>query len=234
MKEQHTELHRHYGQLLGIEGPWRVLEVKLEVAQKRVEIGIEWIRGEALRCPECGRVCAMKDRATERSWRHLDVMQFETLLRCRVPRSDCPEHGVKTLRVPWAEPGSRFTLLFERFAIEVLLASRSLTQAKDLLSLHWDSLQAIMERAVERGLQRRECEHLRHLGLDEKSFLKGQSYISLLNDLEESRVLEVTEGRSKEAADLLFASLTAEKDLAPQLKRLAETPVPRRKYGRSR
>src|SRR5256885_1529176 len=24
-------------------------------------------------------------------------MQFETLLRCRAPRSDCPEHGIKTV-----------------------------------------------------------------------------------------------------------------------------------------
>jgi transposase len=89
----------------------------------------------------------------------------------------------------------------------VLLASRSLTQAKELLGLHWDSLQAIMERAVERGLERRELEHLRYLGVDEKSFGKGQSYISLLTDLEGSRVLEVMEGRDQEAAEFLFATL---------------------------
>jgi len=213
MKEVSNELHRHYGQLLGIESPWKVGEVKLEIEAKRVEIALEWTPGTAPCCPECGARCPLKDYLPERTWRHLDVMQFETVLRARVPRADCPEHGVKTVRVPWAGPGSRFTLLFERFAIDVLLASRSLTQAKELLGLHWDSLQTIINRAVERGLERRELEHLRYLGLDEKSFGKGQSYISLLTDLEGSRVLEVMEGRDQQAAEFLFATLE-EKQLA--------------------
>ena len=50
---------------------------------------------------------------------HLDTMQFTTLIRARTPRSDCPEHGVKTVSVPWAAPQGRFTVLFERFAVEV-------------------------------------------------------------------------------------------------------------------
>lgn len=95
----------------------------------------------------------------------------------------------------------------------MILASRSLTQAKELLGLHWDSLQRIMNRAVDRGLQRRELEHLRYLGLDEKSFCRGQSYISLLSDLEGSRVLEVVEGRERAAGELLLATLE-EKQLA--------------------
>jgi len=30
-----------------------------------------------------------------------------------VPRTDCPDCGVKRINVPWARQGSRFTLLFE-------------------------------------------------------------------------------------------------------------------------
>lgn len=213
MKEVTNELERHYGLLLGIESPWKVAGVKLELEKKRVEIALERTISEAVRCPECGSACALKDYLPERTWRHLDVMRFETVLRARVPRADCPEHGVKTVQIPWAGPGSRFTLLFERFAIEVILASRSLTQAKELLGLHWESLQRIMNRAVDRGLQRRDLEHLRYLGLDEKSFCRGQSYISLLCDLEGSRVLEVVEGRERAAGELLLATLE-EKQLA--------------------
>jgi transposase len=32
----------------------------------------------------------------------------------------CPECGVKTVAAPWADKHSRFTLLFEAFAIKVL------------------------------------------------------------------------------------------------------------------
>lgn len=205
--ELHNELHRHYGLLLGIKSPWGVSGVKLDLAGKRVEIGLEWAQGQGVSCAQCGRECTMADHAPERTWRHLDTMQFETLIRARVPRSNCPEHGVKTISVPWAEPGSRFTLLFEQFAVDVILACRSLTQACDLLGLDWDAVQRIMDRAVRRGLQRRELEGLAHVGIDEKSFRSGQSYICLLTDLDQSRVLEVMEGCDQVTAQALWQSL---------------------------
>lgn len=207
MDALHSELNRHYGLLLGVESPWEVTGVKLDVAGKRVEVGVAWTRGERVKCPECGKECTVADHAPERTWRHLDTMQFETLIRARVPRSDCPEHGVKTVAVPWAGPGSRFTLLFERFAVDVLLACRSLTQACEVLRLDWDAAHRIMERAVKRGLERRGLEGLAHVGIDEKSFGAGQSYISLLTDLDGSRVLEVVEGCDQAAARTLWESL---------------------------
>src|SRR5438045_1401423 len=114
-------LQKHYAQLLGIGSPWIVKAVELKLKEKRVEIELVWQWGSVAKCAVCGRKCSVYDCAPERSWRHLDTMQFETVIRARVPRSHCPEHGVKTMAVVWAEPGSRFTLLFEGFAIEVLL-----------------------------------------------------------------------------------------------------------------
>jgi transposase len=48
------------------------------------------------------------------------------------------------------------------------------------------------------------------LGLNEKNFRRGQSYVSLLTDLEGSRVLDVVEERTEAAADQLWATLTPE------------------------
>jgi transposase len=120
------------------------------------------------------------------------------------------EGKVETVPVPWAGARSRFTLLYERFAIEVLLACRSVSAAGELLGCSWDQLHAIMERAVARGLARRQLEALRQVGMDEKSFARGQSFVWLLTDLEEARVLEVEEGYDREAADQLLARLPAE------------------------
>jgi transposase len=205
-----SELQKHYALLLGVGSPWEVKNVELKLAEKKVEIELGWQWGAAAKCPECGRECSIHDCAPERTWRHLDTMQFTTLIRARTPRSDCPEHGVKTMQVPWAAPQGRFTLLFERFAVEVLLASASISQACELLGISWDTAQEIMRRAVERGLERRRLEELKHLGMDEKSFKRGQSYITLLTDLEESRVLDVVEERTTEAADQLWETLSPE------------------------
>jgi len=205
-----NELQKHYALLLGIGSPWEVKTVALKLEEKQVAIELGWQWGSSATCPECGRECSIHDSAPERTWRHLDTMQFETLIRARVPRADCPTHGVKTMRVPWAAPQGRFTLLFERFAVDVLLACASVSQACELLGLGWEAAHEIMRRAVGRGLERRELDQLKYLGMDEKSFKRGHSYITLLSDLEQSRVLDVVEERTAEAAEQLWAALTPE------------------------
>lgn len=204
-----TAVADHYAQLLGIGSPWRVVHVDLQIEGKRVLIEVEHDAQLPVSCPECGRECARYDHAPERTWRHLDVMQFVTEIRARAPRCACPEHGVQTVRVPWAEAGSRFTLLFEAFAIAIIQASRSFTQAAEVLQLDWDSVQRIVDRAVARGLLRRSTEGLVYVGLDEKSFGKGQDYVSVMTDLKGHRVLEVVPGRDTESVLSLWDSVPA-------------------------
>ena len=204
------ELQKHYALLLGISSPWEVKDVALKLSEKKVEIELGWQWGSDARCPECGRACAIHDRAPERTWRHLDTMQFITVIRARTPRANCPEHGVKTMTVPWAAPQGRFTLHFERFAVEVLLACANVQAGCGLLGIGWEAAHEIMKRAVARGLERRQLDQLPHLGMDEKSFKRGHSYITLLTDLEQSRVLEVVAERTTEAAGQLWEGLSPE------------------------
>lgn len=200
-------VNAHYRRLLQLPTPWEVTAVEEDLVGQRVAVCLSWPKGTAVACPVCGRSCSQYDRLEERSWRHLSVMQYLLELRCAVPRCQCPEHGVKTMTVPWAEPGSRFTLMFEAFAVEVIAACRSLSQATELLRLHWDAAQRILDRAVARGLARRHTDGLRYVGLDEKSFGRGQDYVSLMTDLKGQRVLEVVAGRDTGQAIALWESL---------------------------
>ena len=195
-------LKEHYGLLLGLEKPWEVsrvdLKVDLKVEQSQVKIEVQYQRTKVI-CPKCEHKGAIKDYAPSRTWRHLNTMNFETLIEARVPRCNCPDCGVKTASVPWAEPHGRFTLLFEAFAIEVLQASKSLDAGRKLLGLSWDSAHSIIKRAVQRGLESRDLSQVEYLGIDEKSFLKGHNYLTVLNDLEEGRVLDVVPERTEKS-----------------------------------
>lgn len=204
------DLYDHYGLLLGLVPPWCVASVDLQMDRKRVAIDIQWPYDNTVSCPECGVSCRMKDHRTERKWRHLDTMQFETIITCRVPRADCPLHGAKTITVPWAGPHSRFTLLFERFAIEVLQSARSITQAMALLGISWDQAQLIQERAVERGLDRRQLTEIEYVGIDEKDFGKGHDYVSVMSDIEKGCILNVVPERTKEATRELWKTIPVE------------------------
>jgi transposase len=204
-----SELTKHYSLLLGLDAAWEVSDVALSLEGKCVEILVTH-QGGGVTCPECEGECSIADHAPERTWRHLDTMQFETRLRARVPRASCKACGVKTTAVPWAGKHSRFTLMFEALAIAVIQACGNVKAAAGLLSLDWDSVHRIMERAVQRGLAQRQVQSLQYVGIDEKNFRRGHSYISLLVDLTGARVLEVVEDRTEAAADRLWEALPAE------------------------
>ena len=173
-----------YEQILGITTPWFVDRVELKLKEGEVQVFLAHQETAQWSCPECGRPCPLHDHQPERTWRHLDTCQYQTSLHAAVPRTSCPEHGVRTVRTPWAEPLSRFTLLFERLAIDWLQAASQQAVA-DRLGLSWDEIHGIMERAVQRGLQRRQAQsRSAYLGVDEKAFPQGASlYLTLVTDL---------------------------------------------------
>lgn len=229
-----SKLTEHYRQLLGLDASWEVSAVSLSLEEKRVEIALVH-RGGQVTCPECDAKCSIADHAPERTWRHLDTMQFETVMQARTPRSKCKTCGVKTTTVPWAGKHSRFTLMFEAFAIEVLQACGNVKSAAELLDLDWDSVHSMMERAVERGLLCRDLDSLQYVGIDEKSFRRGHSYVSILTDLTGHRVLEVVEDRTEEATDKLWENITEKQkeeieavavDMWPAFANSIETNVP--------
>jgi transposase len=202
-------LRFHYRDLLGLDANWEVTTVDLSTEETRVTIELDYV-GKSVCCPDCSSKCSMKDHAPERCWRHLDTMQFETILKARAPRVNCSKCGVKTISVPWAHKHSRFTVMFEAFAIEVLQAASGVSKAAALLGLGWDTAHEIMRRAVERGLAKRDTDNVTHIGIDEKSFGRGQDYVSVMTDLVASRVLDVVPGRDEESVEKLWKTLTSE------------------------
>jgi len=130
-------------------------------------------------------------------------------LHAAPPRSLGHEHGVRAVQLPWAEANSRFTALMEGLAI-AWLKQASQKAVGEQLNLTWDEIHGIMERAVERGLTRRQAEAIPQLGVDEKAFRKGHKYLTLVNDLRRNRVLYVAEGREQSSLDGFWATITGE------------------------
>lgn len=201
-----TDLYRH---LLGLESPWTVARVELNVAQQRVDVWAEHADGAQWPCPECARLLAIYDHAEERVWRHLDSCQFMTYLHAAAPRVSCPEHGVRQVRLPWAEPRSRFTALFERLAIDVL-SETSVLGATRILRISWDEAWHLMERAVRRGRAAKQQRPIPHLGVDEKAIAKGHHYMTLVCNLGAGTVEYVTEDRKTSSLDSYFVTLSPE------------------------
>jgi transposase len=203
---QDRELYR---QILGIDTPWFVESVELKLEEGEVHVHLGHREVASWPCPECGVDCRLYDHQPERRWRHLDTCQYQTIMHAKPPRVECSEHGARVIKLPWAEPLSRFTALVERLAIDWLKAANQ-SAVGERLGLSWDEMHGIMERAVARGLGRRKAEVIPLLGVDEKAFRKGQKYFTLVNDLVRPRVLYVAEDRTQASLDGFWETLSEE------------------------
>lgn len=200
--------HELYATILGVTSPWVVRQVDLRADLEEVEVFIEHDGSALLACPQCGLEGSRHD-ARRRSWRHLDTCQYRTTVTAEVPRVRCPEHGVHQVLVPWAEPGARFTALFESLAID-WLREASLSAVARRLRLSWDEIDGIQRRAVRRGLARREVRLISAIGVDETSFQRRHEYVTMVCDLKEPRVLYVADGRGQGALEGFYDELTDE------------------------
>jgi transposase len=194
--------------ILGLQAPWHIARVALDTSGERVDLWVEHAADARWTCPACGEAAPGHDHAEERVWRHLDTCQYQTFLHARVPRVDCPTHGVRQVGVPWATPRSRFTLLLERLIIDLIRQCSTVQGACRIARVTWDEAWGVMDRAVARGLQRRTAQPRRYVGVDEKAFRKGHRYHTIVCDLEEATVQYVAEDRTAESLQGYYAQLT--------------------------
>jgi transposase len=186
-----------YRRILGIENPWHVTDVQLDVSKRTVLIQLDTVDNAILTCPSCGKPCGGYDRPKARRWRHLDTCQMQTIIEASIPRIECADHGVLQIATPWAEPKSGFTALFEAMVI-LLIAQSSHKAVAELVGISWDEVDGIMQRAVDRGLQRRERNPVPHIGLDETSYQKRHEYVTIILDRDRNIVLDVLNDRTTE------------------------------------
>ncbi len=195
-----------YQQIMGITHPWTVTEVELSLKEGEVKVHVEQETDTQQHCPHCDATCPGYDKR-QRTWRHLDTCQFKTFLVANVPRINCPEHGVVTIPVPWAEPGSGFTALYEALVLDWLKETTTQAVSRQL-SISWTAIDGIMQRAVKRGLARRKIEAPKHIGVDETSFKKGHDYVTVVSN--GKQVLHVADERKTRSLDSYYDTLTEE------------------------
>lgn len=182
---------------LGVAKPWQVVDLKFSKEEGRLDLWIDFAKGAKFPCPSCPETQEAEVHDTQdRTWRHLNFFQYETYLHARVPRVRCGTCGVKQVEVPWARPGSGFTLLFELLVLS-LAREMSVAALAELTSEHANRLWRILEHYVERARKAVDLSGFHQLGIDEFSLRKGHVYLTSFSDLEASRVVFLGEGRKK-------------------------------------
>lgn len=196
---------------LGVASPWRLVDQRLDLDKHPhvLEILLEAERGAEFSCPDCGRRCKAHD-FKEFSWRHLNFFQHHCLITARVPRTDCPEHGVKRVKVPWAREGSGFTLLFEQAAMTLVREMPVLVVAR-IIGITDKRLWRIVEHYVSETLLRLDLSDLTAFAFDETASKKGQNYVTVFIDADRKKepVVFATPGKGKTTVKEFKAFLKA-------------------------
>jgi len=193
---------------LGLQPPWVVEDVKLDTAKRRIDFEVG-CQGALLACPQCGAAAQPVHDRLRRSWRHLDFFQFEAWLHADVPRVGCAACGkTSQVVVPWAREGSGFTLLFEALAL-ALCRDMPVKQAAVLLRCADKQLWRRIDHYVAQARALDDMSAVQIVGIDETSLQRGQSYITVVHDLDTKRLLFATEGRDHQTVVDFAADLKA-------------------------
>lgn len=196
METKISGLTRLFSESIGVEEPWYIRSIETQGAEVHIYVDIR--EGNQLPCPECGEMCKRAGyEKAERVWRHGDVMFYPCYVHCRRPRVRCDHDGTKVVEAPWARKNSRFTLLFEGYAM-LILADMPILKASRLLRCNEKSLVGMMRHWVGKAVEADDLSQVKAIAVDETSFKRGQSYVTVVIDAQARRVIDVEEGRNEQ------------------------------------
>lgn len=193
---------------LGLSAPWQVSKVEFDSSQSQLTIMIDFPKGSRFPCPGCGQADCKAYDTEQKRWRHLNFFQHETFITARVPRTDCPRCGPRLLSMPWARPGSGFTLLFEAM-IMVLAKQMPIKSLAQLIGEHDTRLWRVLRHYVHRSREQVDLSATVRVGMDETSKSRGHDYVSLFVDLDERKVIFVTPGKDASTVERFSQDLAA-------------------------
>lgn len=192
---------------LGLAGTqWKVVEVNLDLAKTPAQLNIhlDYLPGSLFEHPISKKDCPVYDKRS-RSWRHLNFFQYECHLHARMPRVDGgDEFGITTVHVPWAQPGSGFTLMMEAMMVLLIQSGMTVSEAAGVLGENPHRLWRVLHRRVREAHEQMDMKDITQLCVDETSIRRGHEYVTVvcepLNDQQNksTRVLFVTEGKDSD------------------------------------
>lgn len=194
-----------FNKLLALQGGW-VRAVRF--GRDAIEVTVA-SRTRLHRYPACSyTTAATYDRRWCR-WRHIALGKWKVEIASEVSRLRCPEHGVRTEAVAWADTASRFTYDFEDL-VAWLAREMSITAVTKLMHVSWATVGRIIRRVVGRHRDDARLDKLYVIGLDEVSYRKGHNYVSMVVDHLRGEPVWMGEGRSRAQLRRFFEQLTEE------------------------
>lgn len=194
---------------LGLQPPWEVVGVQLDLEAERIELEIGFSKGARFACEACGAQEQPVHDTRPRRWQHLRFFQYQAFLTAKVPRVHCTACGKTTqVVVPWTRPGSGFTALLEALAL-TLCREMPVRKVAQLFGITEGAVWRVVDHHVDKARSQEDFSAVRTVAMDETACRRGHHYVSLFHDLDEARLLFGCEGRDQQTVAAFAEDLRA-------------------------
>lgn len=184
---------------LQLEEPWYIEGAGFDPKKSEIHIHVGVRKKANFVCPVCGsRTKRYGYEPEERLWRHADCLFYPCYVHCRRPKVLCDSCGIVQVNAPFERKNSRFTLMFEGYAM-LILVDVPRSKAAAILRCNEKSLVSIMSHWVKAAVDDTDLSDVQSIAIDETSFKRGHSYVTVAIDADKRRVFDVEPGRDKAA-----------------------------------
>ncbi len=160
-------------------------------------VQIEPRKNGLIHCSGCGEPGRFYDRLKERRFEFVPLWGFAVFLTYQMRRVKCEHCGIKVEMVPWC--GGKHQLTEDFIWYLATWAKRlSWSEVASIFGTSWDRVCRSVEHAVEWGLEHRDLNGIRAIGIDEVARAKGHKYLTLVYEIGPlKRLLAVAEDRTE-------------------------------------
>lgn len=199
---------------LELKEPWYITGAEFDSVKHVIDVYVGIREDAVIACPKCsGPTTRYGYEPTERSWRHADCLFYPCYVHCRRPRVRCEKCGTLQINAPFERTNSRFTLLFEGYAM-LIMADVPRRKASRILRCNEKSLASILSYWVHQAVDKLDLSDVTKLAIDETSFKRGHEYVTITIDALKRRVFDVQLGRKKEVVAKMKKKLEKQGGLA--------------------
>lgn len=88
--------------------PWKISNMQVDCDTPQIHYGYLIRREKKLLAINTKSHISYMVTGKKGKWRHLDTMQFKTIIRCNILRIECLIYGIKSTSVSWADVRSHY------------------------------------------------------------------------------------------------------------------------------
>jgi len=189
-----------FEQALSITIPWYITDIQFNVEEKQLDIYIDFHKGSLFEYvdKDTGECNSHKAYDTEqKTWRHLNFFEHKCYLHCRTPRVKLESGKVRQISPPWAGLNTGFTLLLEALILK-LCTHMPVKAVSRIISENDGKLWRLLKKYIDTLRSQADFSSIEKIGIDETSRAKHHDYVTLFVDLQQSRTIYITPGKSSD------------------------------------